>query len=111
MTLFYTKAMDNEELGPFFIHELGSDITSEDWVEHIELLADFWLAKMLGHNTYKGNIAGGHIKVPYIKRETFAIWLELFGESTDDVYTKEISNAFKKKGREFSEQFMLDLNL
>ena len=39
MTLFYRKAMDDDILSPFFINELGHDITDEDWVAHIDLLA------------------------------------------------------------------------
>ena len=98
-------------LGPFFIHELGDDITNEEWEEHIELLADFWLAKLLGEKSYKGNLTGAHIKIPHIKRESFVRWIELFSASADEIYVSELSDRFKKKGILFSEQFMRDLNL
>lgn len=111
MTLFYTRAIGDEVLGPFFIHQLGDDITSEDWIEHIELLADFWLAELLGEKTYKGNIYGAHIKVPHINRESFKRWIELFSISADDVYLPEISECFKKKGIFFSEDFIRYLNI
>lgn len=111
MTLFYTRAIGDEVLGPFFIHQLGNDITNEDWTEHVELLADFWLAELLGEKTYKGNIYGAHIKVPHISRESFAKWIELFSASADDVYVPEISARLKEKGIHFSEEFIRYLKI
>lgn len=111
MTLFYEKAIDDKELGPFFIHQLGDDITSEDWIEHIELLADFWLAELLGEKTYKGNIYGAHIKVPHIKKESFTKWIELFSASVDEVYVSDISARLKEKGVHFSEEFIRYLKI
>lgn len=106
MTSFYEKAMDDEVLSPFFIDEIGDDITSEDWIDHIELLADFWLAKLLGENTYYGNFVGAHVKMPHLKRETFTRWLELFSATADEVYVPDIAEVFKKKGAQFSKQFL-----
>ncbi|MCO4845267.1 MAG: group III truncated hemoglobin [Sulfurovum sp.] len=106
MTSFYERAIHDQELGPFFMDELGDDITSEDWIEHIELLADFWLAKLLGKNTYYGNFVGAHVKMPHLKRETFTRWLELFSTTADEVYVPEIAEVFKKKGEQFSKQFL-----
>ncbi len=106
MTSFYEKAIDDKLLGPYFIHELGEDIRDEEWIDHIELLADFWLAKMLGEDTYYGNFVGAHVKMPHITKESFAQWLELFSQTTDEVYTSEIATKFKKKGVQFSKQFI-----
>ena len=64
MTSFYEKAIHDEEIGCFFVNELGDDLTSEEWIDHIDLLADFWLAKLLGEKTYVGNFVGAHIKMP-----------------------------------------------
>jgi len=106
MTSFYEKAIHDQELGPFFIDELGDDIADEDWKEHIELLADFWLAKLLDEKTYIGNFVGAHIKMPHIKRETFAKWIELFSATADEVYVPDLAERFKKKGIELSKEFM-----
>ena len=106
MTSFYEKAMDDEKLGPFFRHELGDNMEDEDWIEHIDLLADFWLAKILGHNTYVGNFIGAHIKLPRIEKEHFVSWIDLFSKTADEVYTPDIARVFKKKGVEFSKEFM-----
>lgn len=106
MTSFYEKAIVDDILGPYFIHELGDDMQSEDWVEHIDLLADFWLAKILGEKTYKGNFIGAHIKLPQISRESFTRWLELFSLSVDEVYIPEVAELFKERATLFSQQFM-----
>ncbi len=106
MTLFYEKSIADEEIGPYFIHELGDDLTSEEWIDHIELLADFWLAKILGEDTYYGNFIGAHVKMPPIKKESFIRWVELFSLTADEVYIPDIAEVFKKKGIQFSQQFI-----
>jgi len=111
MYLFYTRAMQDEVLGPFFINELGNDINNQDWQEHIELLADFWLAELMGEKTYKGNIYGAHIKVPHISRESFAKWIKLFSMSADEVYITSVADTFKKKGVDLSKDFIRHLKI
>lgn len=106
MTSFYEKAIEDEILAPFFRDEIGDDLTSEDWDEHIELLADFWLAKILGEDTYYGSFVGAHVKMPHLKKETFDRWLELFSKTADEVYVSELAEVFKKKGLQFSKQFL-----
>lgn len=106
MTSFYEKAIDDQELGPYFINELGDDITSKEWIDHIELLADFWLAKLLGEDTYYGSFIGAHVKMPHIRKESFIQWVELFSATADEVYVSDIAELFKKKGVQFSKQFM-----
>jgi len=105
MTVFYEKAIKDQDLGPFFINEIGDDISDEDWTHHIELLADFWLAKLLGEDTYYGNFVGAHVKMPHIKRENFARWLELFSQTADEVYAPDTAELFKKKAIELVKEF------
>jgi len=106
MTLFYEKAVEDEMLAPFFLDQLGHDLNDEEWIEHIELLADFWLAKIVGENTYRGNFIGAHAKIPHMRKETFARWLEIFSVTADEVYVPEIADVFKKKGNQFAQQFI-----
>jgi hemoglobin len=105
MTSFYEKAVHDQDLGPYFIGELGEDVRSEEWVEHIELLADFWLAKLLGEETYYGDFVGAHVKMPHIKKETFSIWLDLFSRTVDEIYVKDVAVDFKKKGAQLTKEF------
>ena len=111
MNSFYRKTIDNQELRHFFVHELGEDINNEDWVEHIETLADFWLAILLDEGPYEGNFVGMHIKIPHISRSSFITWMELFGASTDEIYIPILSEQFKNQGMQLSEKFIGELNL
>ncbi|MEA1880059.1 MAG: group III truncated hemoglobin [Campylobacterota bacterium] len=111
MTLFYEKALQDPVLSPYFVLELGDDLTDDEWIHHIELLADFWLAKLLGENTYGGNFVGAHVNVPYINRESFVRWLELFSTTLDEVYISDVAKKFKTLGENMSEQFMGEINI
>lgn len=105
MRSFYEKAILDPEIGSFFTDEISHDITDEDWIDHIELLADFWLTKMLGEDTYYGNFVGAHVKMPLIKKESYAKWLELFSQTADEVYTPDIAEPFKKKAIQLVKEF------
>ncbi|MDQ7042465.1 MAG: group III truncated hemoglobin [Sulfurimonas sp.] len=111
MTLFYTKALKDKLLGPFFVHELGDDMQNDDWLEHIDLLADFWLTQLNGEDTYYGNFIGAHIKVSHITEESFVVWLELFSQAVDELYTQDIAKRFKEKGIKLAEEFQQVLKL
>lgn len=106
MTSFYEKAIEDQYLGSYFIDELGDDMTSKEWIDHIELLADFWLAKILGEDTYYGSFIGAHVKMPYINQESFVQWVNLFAISADEIYVPDIAELFKKKSVQFSKQFI-----
>lgn len=106
MTSFYIKVIDDEMLAHFFTNELGDDINNEDWTEHIELLGEFWLAKLLGEKTYEGNVFGMHTRVQHISRESFVRWMELFTVSLDEVYVPDVANSFRDRAKLFSEQFI-----
>ena len=111
MTLFYKKAIADKEIGPFFIHELGNDITNEDWEYHIGLLVDFWMAVLLNKGPYWGNPSGAHFGIPHLKRVSFIRWIELFSETTDEIYVADLSRRFQEEGMRLAEGFMLDLKI
>lgn len=111
MTLFYEKTLHNEVLAPFFVTELGDDLTNKEWEDHIELLADFWLAELLGKKTYIGNFVGAHVRISYITRESFVQWIALFSEAADAVYVPELAEKFKAKGISLSDHFMSIINV
>lgn len=106
MTNFYEKVADDEVLAPYFFEELGEDLQSEEWIDHIELLANFWLHKINGEDTYFGNFIGAHAKMRHIHKEAYTDWLNLFSESADEIYTPEVSEIFKKKAFQFVRQFL-----
>ena len=106
MNSFYQKALEDAVLGPFFSVELGDDIRDHEWVAHVELLADFWLAKLLGENTYVGNFVGAHVKMPIISKESVGIWLTIFSATVDEVYEVEVATFFKKRTQQLVKEFL-----
>lgn len=106
MRSFYERAVEHERLAPFFLDEIGHDLDDEEWTEHIELLADFWLAKMLGEDTYYGNFVGAHVKMPRIHKEIVDDWLLLFSVTVVEVYDAVTAERFKKKALQLSKQFL-----
>lgn len=106
MTQFYKKALKDKRLSPFFIDEISDDITDEDWLHHIDLLADFWLTQLNGEDTYYGNFVGAHVKMTRIQPEDIDRWLELFKETLNTVYTEEVVTIFKKKALQLVKQFV-----
>jgi hemoglobin len=103
---FYRRALDDEMLAPFFLDELGDDLADEEWVEHVELLCDFWLAVICGEDTYFGNFIGAHAKMPLINKEELEHWFELFEQTADDIYAPELAKTLKKKVLVLVKQFI-----
>lgn len=106
MWRFYAAALDDAMLAPYFLDELGEDLGDEAWVEHVELLCDFWLAKVCGEATYDGNFIGAHTKMPLIRKAQLERWFELFEEVVDALYAPDVAQLFKKKVRVLVKQFM-----
>ncbi len=108
--MFYHKAMRDEQIGHFFVLELGDDVTSEEWIEHIDLLVDFWASVFLGDTLYKSDPYGPHFTIINLRKEDFTRWIELFSEAANKVYVPEIANQFREKGISYSEDFMQKLS-
>ena len=109
--LFYTKILQDDIVGPYFIEKLGSDMKNEQWVPHIELLTNFWASIALGDPTYRGNPFAPHVDIANLTREAFSRWLELFSETLDVIYVPQIANQFKERGTIIAGNFMRNLAL
>jgi hemoglobin len=108
---FYAKVLKDEEVGPFFIELLGTNMENEKWQEHIEVLCNFWASVTLGHKTYRGSPFAPHRNFQGLKRETFYRWLELFFETLEEIYEHEITLVFKETGSIMAQNFMRNLRL
>ena len=106
VTLFYHKAMEDEQIGHFFVLELGEDITNEDWEDHISRLVDFWATLFLEEELYFSDPYGPHFTITDLGKEDFTRWIELFSKTADEVYIPQISKQFKEKGIAYSKDFM-----
>ena len=110
VTLFYHKAMKNEEIGHYFVLELGDDIENEEWKDHIDTLVNFWTTVFLDEELYFSDPYGPHFTIVGLKQEDFTHWIKLFSETAEELYTPEIAEQFKEKGIYYSKDFIQRLN-
>jgi len=111
VSLFYHKAMEDDQIGHFFVLELGTDITNEDWKEHIDILVDFWALVFINDPTYKSDPYGPHFTISDLSEEDFTRWVELFAQTAEDVYVQEVANLFREKGVAYAKDFMSRLKV
>ena len=109
--LFYTKILQDDIVGPFFIEKLGDDLKNEKWVPHRELLTNFWASIALGDPMYGGNPFAPHLDIPNLSRVAFSRWLELFAETLDTIYVPQIAEQFKQRSTTIAGNFMRNLGL
>ena len=109
--LFYTNILKDEIVGPFFIEKLGDDLKNYLWVQHIELLTDFWASIALGDTTYRGNPFAPHMQIQNLSRVAFQRWLELFSQTLDKIYIPQIAEQFKQRSTTIAGNFMRNLGI
>jgi len=108
--LFYHKALEDSQIGHYFQIELGDDLESTEWVEHIDLLVNFWASVFMGEERYKGDPYGPHFTIIGLEQKDFDRWVELFTQIANEVYTPEIATLLEEKGIYYAQDFMRRLN-
>ncbi|HML11056.1 MAG TPA: group III truncated hemoglobin [Stellaceae bacterium] len=99
---FYAKARKDPMIGPLFEQAV------EDWDEHLAKLSDFWSSVMLTTGRYKGNPMAAHMRQP-IEPEFFDRWLDLWRETTGEVFGAEAAAQFQFKAERIAESLKLAL--
>lgn len=87
---FYGRARLDPELGPVF------EAAVEDWEAHFELLTRFWMSVAMGVRVYDGRPMQAHMRQPIVP-EMFDRWLELWGETADELFEAEPATLLKSK--------------
>jgi len=108
---FYTKVLEDELVGPFFIERLGDDLMNSTWAPHLDLLTDFWASFTIGDTNYRGNPFGPHVDMKGLTRETFQQWLRLFFTTLDEVYEPHVGEQLKQRSEIIASNFMRNLGL
>ncbi|PHR72690.1 MAG: globin [Arcobacter sp.] len=108
---FYSRVLLDKSISDFFISNLGSDMKSDLWKNHIKTLSDFWYKITLGEGSYRGNPFAEHLKLEGLKVQSFQSWLFLFFLSVDSIYSKDIALLFKEKSTMIAGNFMKNLGL
>lgn len=99
---FYGRAREDELIGPVFNAAIG------DWDHHLDHIAQFWAAGLLGVGRFTGRPMAAHMRQP-ITPPMFDRWLALWAEATSEVYTPPIAQALQARAARIAESFKLGL--
>jgi hemoglobin len=105
---FYAKIRKEEVLGPIF----NNNIT--DWDSHLELLTNFWETQLFLKRTYHGNPVTAHQEVDEkmnhtITSEHFGLWLNLWFETIDELFTGEAAWIAKNRAQKMSTMLFMQM--
>jgi hemoglobin len=101
---FYGRIRQHAVLGPIFARVIG-----EDWDPHLARMCDFWSSVMLMSGRYKGNPMTAHMRLKMVRPEHFAIWLELFGQTVDEVCPPDIGPLFRGRAQNIAASLQLGM--
>ena len=86
MDVFYAKIRADENgVGDIFNNAVGT--SDEVWTVHKKKIGEFWRGMLLGTGNFRGNPPQAHMNLPPFPKEYFDIWLNLFEESLNEVFT------------------------
>ena len=87
MDIFYAKIRsDTNGVGDIFNNAVGT--SDEVWTVHKKKIGEFWRGMLLGTGNFQGNPPQAHLNLPPFPKEYFDIWLSLFEESLNQVFTE-----------------------
>jgi hemoglobin len=98
---FYAKVREDALLGPVFNEAIG-----DHWPQHLATLTDFWTSVLLASGRYKGNPMMAHLAIPQMDKDHFSRWIELWQETTTEVFGPRISQALVAKASMMGERLV-----
>lgn len=104
---FYSKVKRDQNLSPIFENAIGSD--DEMWRPHLERMYKFWSSVALSTGLYSGNPFQKHKDLPSFDISLFDRWLELFFETTKEVYIDDLAQIFITKSTNITRSLKLGL--
>ncbi|TPJ38236.1 group III truncated hemoglobin [Mesorhizobium sp. B2-6-5] len=99
---FYGKIRADADLEPIF-----ERVVAGDWETHLAKMYDFWSSVMLTTGRYKGNPVAVHQRIEGLEIGFFDRWLDLFGESCDELLDEETAGLFWLKAVRIAESLKL----
>lgn len=88
---FYTRAQQDEVLGPVFARHV------HDWPSHFQTVADFWSNHTGGPPRYRGGM-GKHLRLG-LRSEHFSRWLTLWEANAREQVGAELAGELAAIGR------------
>ncbi|MCX7589022.1 group III truncated hemoglobin [Phenylobacterium sp. 58.2.17] len=99
---FYGRAREDALIGPVF------NAAIDDWDHHLDHIAQFWAAGLLGVGRFTGRPMAKHMRQP-ITPPMFDRWLALWKEATDETYVPPIAQALQARAGRIAESFKLGM--
>lgn len=101
---FYARVRQDELIGPLF-----NDVV-HDWPDHLERLHAFWSSVMLTSGRYKGRPLPAHLQhADRITGHSFARWLEIWGETSSELFEPPAAAALQEKAARIAESLHLGI--
>ena len=95
MDAFYSKAIDDHEIGFFF-----TEVVQLDLEAHKPVLVKFWSSILLDTYDYSGNAMRKHVDLHHkhpMEARHFERWLELFNETVDELFVGDKARLAKER--------------
>ncbi len=93
---FYTSLLTNEIIKPVFVNT--------DFEKHMPHMIAFWSFVLLDESGYTTNVFDKHIHLA-IKKEHFAIWLEHFEKTVNNLFEAEKAEMAKQRAQTIAYTF------
>ncbi len=101
---FYDRVRADSFIGPIF-----EGVIADRWDTHLETMVNFWSSVMLTSGVYKGTPMAKHVALTEVEPAHFDRWLELFEETTSELFIAEIADDFMVRARRIAESFKLGM--
>ncbi len=102
---FYERVQQDERLNYIF-----NDFAQLDWSHHLPKMVDFWSNIIFQTGRYKGNPYQAHLTLP-VQEQDFNLWLNLFLETVDDLFSGEHANHAKDIAQKVAHMFVMRMKM
>ena len=99
---FYGRAREDALIGPVF------NAAIDDWDHHLDHIAQFWAAGLLGVGRFTGRPMAKHMRQP-ITPPMFDRWLALWSDVTGEMLPPADAQAMQAKAGMIAESLKLSL--
>lgn len=105
---FYTHAMADELIGPFF-----TEVAAINLEEHLPVMYDFWENLLFQTGGYRGGMMQKHFALDEKRKlapEHFERWLELFEREVDRHFEGPKAEEAKKRAKSIAPSMQIKMN-
>ncbi len=101
---FYGHVRADPYIGPIFDQVIG-----DRWDGHLQTMVNFWSSVMLTSGLYKGTPMAKHLALTQVEPAHFDRWLDLFRQTTSELFEADIAHEFMVRAERIAESFKLGM--